>query len=397
MVQIPDDGVIEENLVSAKDDDHKVDHVLEFSISPNSGRISIYYARGKDEASKINFDVNDVIAAETTDRLLAVSSQRRSDQRLEASSIAFNTTGVQDVLGCLKDSDMPDSRSRYEQDLRSFVSVYLTLSEAGKKVLKDAGSPFPPYNLAQRTLSPRLGSEIRSLDRYVGGAKERAVENREAGCPSSGDLAVLDGQACAWCGGDLPTAHQRAGAGYCSQACAEEGRLKRGGKYASGNLRSTVFAVEGGVCTVCRIGAHDLYQQILALHPAERLNKLLTAGWRLPNSAKALENLLQDPKEGDFWQADHIRAVGVGWKICAHFASHVTRVRRKSCVSVYVYRERLPMKMLTMEHRCQAKRNANSWTFDIPSSGAGAANVPPVRPLYWYRQVFQVPSRRAAR
>jgi SWI/SNF-related matrix-associated actin-dependent regulator 1 of chromatin subfamily A len=315
VVEIPDDGVIEENLVSAKDDDHKVDHVLEFSVSPNSGRISIYYARGK-EASKINFDVNDVIAAETTDRLLAVSSQRRSDQRLEASSIAFNTTGVQDVLGCLKDSDMPDSRSRYEQDLRSFVSVYLTLSEAGRKVIKDAGSPFPPYNLAQRTQSPRLGSEIRSLNRYVGGAKERAVENREAGCPSSGDLAVLDGQACAWCRGDLPTAHQRAGAGYCSQACAEEGRLKRGGKYASGNLRSAVFAVEGGVCTLCFVGAHDLYQQILALHPAERLNKLLTAGWRLPNSAKALENLLQDPKEGDFWQADHIRAVAEGGGGC---------------------------------------------------------------------------------
>ena len=77
-----------------------------------------------------------------------------------------------------------------------------------------------------------------------------------------------------------------------------------------------MFAIEGGVCTMCNVAAHELFKQIKALQPAERLNKLLQAGWRLPSSGKAMENLLNDPKEGDFWQVDHIEAVAEGGGGC---------------------------------------------------------------------------------
>jgi len=81
-------------------------------------------------------------------------------------------------------------------------------------------------------------------------------------------------------------------------------------------LRAQVFALEGGVCRLCGIDGHALFTRVLALEPAERLNALCNANWKLPKSAKALDRLLQNPREGDFWQADHILAVSEGGGGC---------------------------------------------------------------------------------
>lgn len=48
------------------------------------------------------------------------------------------------------------------------------------------------------------------------------------------------------------------------------------------------------------------------MEPSERLNALMSAKWKLPRHPKALQNLLHQPKESDFWQADHILAVAEG-------------------------------------------------------------------------------------
>ena len=53
-----------------------------------------------------------------------------------------------------------------------------------------------------------------------------------------------------------------------------------------------------------------------ALQPAERLNAFCNANWQLPKSGPALERILHKPKEGDFWQADHILAVAEGGGGC---------------------------------------------------------------------------------
>jgi 5-methylcytosine-specific restriction endonuclease McrA len=38
----------------------------------------------------------------------------------------------------------------------------------------------------------------------------------------------------------------------------------------------------------------------------------MNANWKLPKTQKSLHSLLHNPKEGDFWQADHIKAVEEG-------------------------------------------------------------------------------------
>jgi hypothetical protein len=155
-------------------------------------------------------------------------------------------------------------------------------------------------------------------ERYVGGAKERAVANAKAGTSTALDNSVLSGTACAWCAGALPDAAfaQGVNSTYCSQECAEKGRLGRGGMYASTRVRAQVFGLEGGVCRKCGIDAHALFVRISALEPPERLNALINAKWQLPRTGPALDRLLQQPKEGDFWQADHIQAVAEGGGGC---------------------------------------------------------------------------------
>jgi 5-methylcytosine-specific restriction endonuclease McrA len=65
-----------------------------------------------------------------------------------------------------------------------------------------------------------------------------------------------------------------------------------------------------GVCQLCKIDAHALFCRIKSLQPAERLNTLLNANWKLPSTKR--DRFLQNPEEHDFWQADHITAVAEG-------------------------------------------------------------------------------------
>jgi HNH endonuclease len=207
-------------------------------------------------------------------------------------------------------------------EITSFVSQFLILREIEKKRLRESGEVYSNLHLRQQivlrwTQTPTNASCF-STERYAGGAKEHARSRMESGTATATDLAVLEGRRCAYCAGELGTASRNGGviSTYCSKECADEGRLKRGGMFASSQIRTQVFALEGGVCRLCGIDAHALYTRIVSLAPAERLNALCNVHWKLPKSSKALERLLQHPKEGDFWQADHIKAVAEGGGGC---------------------------------------------------------------------------------
>ena len=215
-------------------------------------------------------------------------------------------------------------RRQGSKDLETFVSSFLSLREIERKAIKDSGEPFSSKHLSQAAtkVMMEVGKKRKHntmsttatliTDRYTGGAKERAGERLQEGTATPEDMAVLKGHNCAWCAGTLSTASRMAQSIYCSQECAEEGRLRRGGWYASSRIRDQVFALEGGVCQLCGIDAHALFLRVKSLPPAQRLSALCNAHFKLPKSPKALERLLQDPKEGSFWQADHIQAVAEG-------------------------------------------------------------------------------------
>jgi len=209
-------------------------------------------------------------------------------------------------------------RESLRSEIEKFVTSFQALREVEKQAIKASGEAFSPHMLKQTASKLIVSSGDNSIQRYAGGAKERARERMESGIADERDKATLEGRLCAWCGGQLPRASRLEGveSTYCSRECAEQGRLKRGGMFASSRVREQIFALEGGICRMCGINAHAVYTRVTALHPAERLNALINANWRLPKTAKAMERLLQNPKEGDFWQADHIKAVAEGGGGC---------------------------------------------------------------------------------
>ncbi len=201
------------------------------------------------------------------------------------------------------------------KEITNFVDQYMLLREVEKKLLKESGNLFSGTHLRQQVLQLIPKSCENTTERYLGGAKERARERVEQGIGDDADMSILEGKCCAYCGGDLSSISRLPGVSstYCSRECVDQGRLKRGW---GNQLRAQVFALEGGVCSLCGVDGHAMYTRVLALEPAERLNALCNANWKLPRSAKALDRLLQNPREGDFWQADHILAVAEGGGSC---------------------------------------------------------------------------------
>ena len=65
------------------------------------------------------------------------------------------------------------------------------------------------------------------------------------------------------------------------------------------------------MCQLCGFDAHAFYRRILAL-PTEqaRLQALMASPYS--TASERLKRMLTNPKEGDFWEADHIVPVAEG-------------------------------------------------------------------------------------
>lgn len=85
----------------------------------------------------------------------------------------------------------------------------------------------------------------------------------------------------------------------------------------NGAGRRQLFLLERGVCQLCKLDAHALYKEVLAIpedDPAARARRLRAAGF--PEKRAAAIAAQATPQEGCFWQADHIVAVHEGGGEC---------------------------------------------------------------------------------
>jgi len=127
-----------------------------------------------------------------------------------------------------------ESIDRLSFEIKSFSSSFIALREVEKKAIKEWALPIH-HDILKETLCKIVSQSMpqsHTTDRYKGGRKEEASENLKSGNATEEDHRILNGEACAWCGGNLPDASFRRGveSTYCSQECTEEGRLRRGGK-----------------------------------------------------------------------------------------------------------------------------------------------------------------------
>jgi hypothetical protein len=130
-----------------------------------------------------------------------------------------------------------------------------------KKAIKEWEHPISCSQIKdtlKQILLPRVSPQT---ERYIGGCKERALKNKASGIATDLDVRVLNGTACAFCGSTLSSAALKDGvrSTYCSIECAENGRLRRGGMFASSRVRSQIFALESGVCQKCGVDANGEY------------------------------------------------------------------------------------------------------------------------------------------
>jgi hypothetical protein len=224
-------------------------------VSLNSGRIALYLS-STGQPLNVNFDLSQVLTDKSADDLEESHLLRKvpnSTISWSKQKISFDDGIVKQVLAAVDDDTLILSYRKNLhvmcEELKQFVRCYLSLREVEKKVVKESGQAFTTSSLKQTVAKLLVSTITGTTERYQGGAKERATENMKNGCATSIDMAVINGQACAWCAKPFFFVN---GATYCTQSCAEEGRVRRGGMYSSTKIREQLFALEHGKCTKVR-------------------------------------------------------------------------------------------------------------------------------------------------
>jgi len=229
----------------------KDSEILSFAVSLNSGRIALYLT-SSGQPLHVNFEITHVLTKESADELEELQYQRQVPKAAITQSIpkiSFDDGAIRQVLSAL-DSDTlsipcQDNLQRMCEEVKQFITCYLSLREVEKKVVKESGQAHTASSLKQSAARLLVSTISGSTERFQGGAKERAIANIKNGCATAEDRAVANGLGCAWCAKPFLCAK---GATYCSQSCVEEGRVRRGGMFSSSKIREQLFALEHGKC-----------------------------------------------------------------------------------------------------------------------------------------------------
>ncbi|XP_008830671.1 DNA annealing helicase and endonuclease ZRANB3 [Nannospalax galili] len=99
---------------------------------------------------------------------------------------------------------------------------------------------------------------------------------------------------------------------FCSLQCQEEFWIRSSNSF----LRAQVFETEHGVCQLCSVNAQELFLRVRDAPKSERKN-LLDAAWTSKLPLEQLNEMIRNPREGHFWQVDHIKAVFEGGGQCS--------------------------------------------------------------------------------
>lgn len=158
--------------------------------------------------------------------------------------------------------------------------------------------------LLRLPLSNALAAILRGGGGGGGGGSARNAGEEDGGCHDRHSTALPynpNEMLCGWCG-----AQGREGSRFCSSKCSEQFAVVA----SSSAVRRQLYELEKGVCQICRVDSHSVFKRIKALPQGpERLAAMMEMG--VPVQGRT-DSMLKNPKEGDFWQADHIRPVCEG-------------------------------------------------------------------------------------
>uniref|UniRef100_A0A672VAP5 Zinc finger RANBP2-type containing 3 n=1 Tax=Strigops habroptila TaxID=2489341 RepID=A0A672VAP5_STRHB len=219
-----------------------------------------------------------------------------------------------------------------KQSVVSSTKRYVTKEDVAAASLTKASSSGGSVRLISKQSGVYLRNENASTDQSGhstkllsengGGPLALQLEQAEAegSSLSKGYLQALDSQGnplCLSC--QRPTAQLEPGCQtrpwdtrFCSHACQEDFSIRSSQSY----LRTKVFETEHGVCQFCNQNAQELYLSIRDAPKSQR-KKLLESSWMSHLPLGQLNEIITNPTEGQFWQADHIRPVYSGGGQCS--------------------------------------------------------------------------------
>mmetsp|Transcript_457 Transcript_457/g.1105 ORF Transcript_457/g.1105 Transcript_457/m.1105 type:complete len:1145 (-) Transcript_457:220-3654(-) len=248
---------------------------LHFSVSGNTGRIFLFDS--KKEPYGINFAANIALEKSWQD--------------------------VKDLPSMLQDSK-PVQRA-----VERFARQWESLRSAERNALVDQVIRPPLLPLVQDLYAKRKAQGL-CFERYMEkspGVNITTCDKADEGQASSSS-AEIDVQAekvptCIECSKPIPEDLLKLQVTtLCSFDCHSKYRIKLSGSA----IRRQLFSLEHGICQVCNENAQALYEKVKAVTSAERYQMLV--GTKFKPTKQRLEN----PRAGDFWQADHIQAVSLG-------------------------------------------------------------------------------------
>ncbi|XP_047144508.1 DNA annealing helicase and endonuclease ZRANB3 isoform X2 [Hydra vulgaris] len=165
--------------------------------------------------------------------------------------------------------------------------------------------------------NPIVNEKISVVNEKHPFANEKNLVAKESNKVDCGVLQAVDKQGIALCLYCEKQVEQIAAgswlARFCSHTCMQEFKIRSKSKHE--NAREQLFAVELGVCQMCGTDAHTVFLEISNMPIANRKAALEKTCF-VKLSVPVLNKMIKHPKEGLFWQADHVLAVAEGGGEC---------------------------------------------------------------------------------
>jgi hypothetical protein len=277
---------------------------LYFSVSPYSGRVYLY----GDDKRYLNQSImpgdlpkiTEAVEAANTATAAATASTSVADKRLM-------------MLPQLLVNSPPAVRA-----FRRFLDSWNSLRPVEQAALA-AHLVRPPlhaelYRIRAQAKHAAMGADggkqsTLSFQRYASASELRKSASSSSSSVSSSSSGAATGRrVCCNC---LEPQSTLLSSGTCSWRCHQELATRVSGSA----IRRQLFELEKGVCRMCAMDMHAVFQRYKRLQPSDRVQELM----RLPGFKVGASDapILQNPVEGHFWQADHVLPVAEGGGDCS--------------------------------------------------------------------------------
>ena len=272
---------------------------LYFCVSEYSGRVYLY-SSGK-AFLKQSFLPDDLVGKTTAEERVESLPPllHAEDGYNEAAEFCAKWTALRAVERVTLCAERRPLRPPLHAELNRIKAAARLL-----KAKKKSGGAASVLSFARYSKAPSAAAASSSSSSSSSAAAAGQLEDQEVDDPNS--------KLCVSC---HKTYDSKSGlpSGCCTWECHQLLQVKLGGTA----IRRQLFELEGGICQICDRDMHQVFRRYKSLEAADRVQELMRIKMSVGGKPSEHQALLHNPKEGMFWQADHILPVSEGGGECS--------------------------------------------------------------------------------